>query len=126
MNKENTAVKESINKFASLIVSGVMLLFVAGCQVHTPTPDPLAGWHFYSRTKVSQAITADYKSYIDQLPNKERKYVCDVSFFENDYGQHAVAIEVALSGVWVEHVLIYDKDDKRVKTIKYGNGRYSS
>ncbi len=122
---DKTYMKNHIGRFyfVPLILLAVFV-WLTGCA--TRIPDPLAGWHFYSRTKVSEAITIDYKSYIDQLPAKERKYVGDISFFENDYSQHAVKIEIGLNGVWIEHVIIYDKYDKRMKTVRYSNGRYAS
>jgi len=41
-------------------------------------------------------------------------------------GQHAVQIEVALNGKWWRHILVYDKNNKRIKTIKYSPGHYRS
>ena len=99
-------------------------VLTAGCA--TTTPDPLAGWHFYSRTKVSQVITDDYQDYIQKLPPKKRNYVGDISFFEDGTGQHAVSIEINLNGTEWKHVLIYDKEDKRIKAMKYVSGHYRS
>ena len=45
-------------------------------------------------------------------------------FLEDDTGQLAVKIEIGLKGVWWEHCIIYGKDHKRVKIIKYKDGGY--
>jgi hypothetical protein len=100
----------------------------AGCVSPTPGPDPLAGWkvllsHDYEA--LDKAITDNYQGYIHQLPPQERKYAGTVWFLEDGTGQHAVKIEIPLNHVWREHVLIYDKDNKRIKVIKYAGGRYA-
>jgi hypothetical protein len=41
-------------------------------------------------------------------------------------GQHAVKIEIPLNGAYSEHVLFYDKENKRIKVIVYSGGRYAS
>ena len=106
------------------------LICVTGCVSPKPaeTLDPLAGWHFYSRVKIVQAITDDYQEYIQKLPPEEKYYVQggDTSFFEDGTGQHAVKIFIPLNGTWRVHVLIYDKNNLRIKAIKYTDGTYRS
>jgi hypothetical protein len=99
-----------------------------GCNTSKPAPDPLAGWHFYSRTKVSRSITDDYQDYIQKLPPEVRYYAKGslISFFVDGVGQHAVKIEIPLNGTYSEHVLIYDNNDKRIKVVVFSGGRYSS
>ena len=99
---------------------------MSGCVVSKPTSDPLAGWHFYSRTKISQAITQDYQDYIQTLPAAQKYFVGRPDFFENEIGQHAVKIEIDLNGTWREHILIYDANNKRIQVIKYKGGTYRS
>jgi hypothetical protein len=102
------------------------LVWTVGCA--TQTPDPLTGWHFYSRTKVSQAITDDYQDYIQTLSLNRKQDVGDVSFFEDGTGQHAVSIEIFgknKSASW-HYAIIYDKENKRIKVIKYGYRTYMS
>ena len=43
---------------------------------------------------------------------------------EDGTGQHAVTIAVDLGGTEWSHVLTYDKNDKRVRVIKYISGHY--
>jgi hypothetical protein len=107
------------------------ILWGAGCAAPKPALDPLAGWKVLltrDSEKLNQAITDDYRDYIQKLPPEERKFVDDnnIWFYEDGTGQHAVRIEIGLNHTWWEHVLIYDKENKRIKVIKYPNGRYAS
>jgi hypothetical protein len=96
-------------------------VWVVGCA----TPNPLAGWKVYFH-EPDQTITNDYQDYIQKLPPEERKYAGGIQYFEDGTGQHAVKIEIGLNGTWWQHVLIYDKNDKRIKVIKYASGGYRS
>ena len=94
-----------------------------------PTPDPLVGFHIAAlyTPDSNKAITEDYKDYIQKLPPEEKKFAFLYNVFEDGTGQHAVKIEVDVNGTdrWF-HILIYDKDNKRIRVIKYYNGRYQS
>ena len=57
---------------------------------------------------------------------KKEKRAGLIFFFENETGQHAVQIRIGINGTSWEHILIYDKDNKRIKAIKYISGRYAS
>jgi hypothetical protein len=113
-------------RFTFLILLGAFLWMV-GCTT-PPHPDPLAGWrgcdvsHLYS----NNAIMDDFKSYIQTLSPDEQKFAGPMFYYENGTGQHAVRIEIGINGTWWEHVLIYDKNDKRIKTMKYSSGGYQS
>jgi len=107
----------------------LLAMFVCGfgCSTSKPTPDPLAGFHA-AYGKVDQSIVNDYQDYIQTLSPEEKKYLgpAPASFFEDGTGQHAIRIQIGLNGtVWL-HDLIYDKDNKRIKTIKYAAGHYAS
>jgi len=119
-------IKNSINYFGQTLVLLAASIWICGCA--TSTPDPLIGFHFSSLNKLhsNKAITDDYQDYIQKLPTKEKKYAYLDLFFEDGTGQHAVKIEIPLNGTWWWHVLIYDKDNKRIKTIKYSPGGYRS
>ena len=109
------------------ILLAALLGGCGGCQ--TKTPDPLAGWKvLFSRDyeKFDKAITDDYQDYIQKLPPKERNGVGPISYFEDGTGQHAVRIEIAINGTDWAHVLIYDKNNKRIKVIKFVSGHYRS
>jgi len=97
----------------------------------------LAGWKecgtFYAGEPigyhVDQAITDDYQAYISALPSDERdvaKLTSFIDFREDGTGQHGVRISYQGGGdSWVI-ILVYDKNNKRVKTIKYLAGHYQS
>ena len=89
-------------------------------------PDPLAGFHAASKNP-EQVIVDDYQNYIQKLLPEEKKYLGAVFYFEDGTGQHAVRIESDINGkdCWY-HILFYDKDNKRIKIIKYFYGSYSS
>jgi hypothetical protein len=116
------------NCFGFILALCVMGFFGCSCSAPKPTLDPLAGWNVDLGHQPDQAITKDYRGYIQTLPAKEKYYVQDYNiwFLKNEAGQHAVSIKIPLDGTWWNHVLIYDKDDKRIKTIKYASGNYRS
>ena len=92
-----------------------------------PSPDPLAGWQHASKNP-EQIIINDYQDYMQKLSPEERKYLgpSPVSYFEDGTGQHAAVITIGLNETVWRHVLIYDKHNKRIKTIKYASGDYHS
>jgi hypothetical protein len=105
-----------------------IVVSLVGCVTPARHADPLAGWQFSSLTNLdtNKAITDDYQDYIQKLSPEERKRLGIVKFFADGTGQHAVKIEVGFKGTWWEHVLIYNKDNKRIKRIKYSSGAYRS
>jgi hypothetical protein len=114
------------SKLKFILALCVMVISGCSCSAPKPVPDPLAGWHFYRDDRLDKTIIDDYKDYIEKLPPEERKFAYYAHCFEDGGQQHAVQIEIPLNGVWWEHVLIYDKNDKRIKTIKYTSGAYRS
>jgi hypothetical protein len=100
--------------------------WVIGCE--TTTRDPLAGWKPIYSDQLNKIVADDYQNYIQKLSSKEKYYIqgYNIHFFENEAGAQAVRISIPLNGVWREHVLIYDKDNKRIKVIKYAGGEYRS
>jgi hypothetical protein len=101
-------------------------VWIIGCA--TSKPDPLAGFHFSSLNNLhsNKVITDDYQDYIQKLPPNKEQFVIAIGFSEDGTGQHAVEITIGLNGTVWEHVLIYDKDNKRINTIKYRDGGYRS
>jgi len=116
----------SIIRFCILLA---LFILVAGCASSDPTPNPLAGFNFCfspDPAKLDKAIQADYLDYIQKLPTKERKFAYYASDFEDGTGRHAIAILIELNGTEWTHVLIYDRDNKRIKVTKYISGHYAS
>ncbi|MEJ0091540.1 MAG: hypothetical protein WDM80_17565 [Limisphaerales bacterium] len=99
-----------------------MLLCGFGCSSSKPTPDPLASWQPDFKEQPNQVIVNDYQNYIQQLPPEERKLATVDDWREDGTGQHAIKITVGLDGTNWRHVLIYDKENKRIKTVKYASG----
>ena len=97
---------------------------VAGCATH---PDPLAGWDVNYGGKLDNAIVEDYEAFVQQLPPKERKLVHEYNIlqYKNGTDEHAVRIEIGINGTFWDYVLIYDNENKRIKTKKYARGEYS-
>jgi hypothetical protein len=121
------------NRFIFYIALAVSTLF-GGCtfllhpinSTFAPHSNPIEGWHFSRLVNLhnNRAISDDYHDFINKLPPKERKNAGPVFFFEDGTGQHAVQIEIGLNGTSWRRVLIYDKNDKRVKAVKYVSGYY--
>ena len=129
---------------ASLRIMPLLLLIAIlssslGCKPKPP-PDPLAGWNKYiissdgeTSTDTShlpdQAITADYQAYLNSLP-ADLSYIAKTQalqcFCVDGTGQRAVEVTIQAYGEVWRHVLFYDKNDKRVKAVKYLLGRYQS
>lgn len=111
----------------TLFVLWATFVWGIGCsaQKHDPA---LQGWKHYFNAKLDKAVIDDYRDYIQKLPPEERKFVSDTSVepLENDAGGHAVKIEIPLNGTYWEHLLIYEKENKRIKTLKYKSGQYRS
>jgi hypothetical protein len=117
------------NYFGFVLAICVMVISGCSCSAPKPTPDPLVGFHFCGSqdpNKLNKAITDDYKVYIQTLSPEEQKNADLIFFYEDGTGQHAVQIKIPLNGIWYEHDLFYDKDNKRIKVIKRITGGYQS
>ncbi len=49
-----------------------------------------------------------------------------MTFYEDGTGQHAVKFIIPHNGIDWGYVLIYDKDNKRVKAVRYVDAYYAS
>jgi len=118
------------NTWSIYVILIALAVLAGGCLGPAHHPDPLAGWHFCSLTNLDDnvAISNDYRRYIQQLSPEERKYLgpSPIDYFEDGTGQHAVRITIGLKGTVWRYILIYDKNNKRIKTIKYASGGYRS
>jgi hypothetical protein len=124
-----TSIKGFIEQFGlTCLLLLAVIFWITGCSAPKPAPDPLVGWKRVYLSEPNKAIVEDYRDYIQKLPPTEKKFVDEysVDFFENDTGSHAIKIEVLLNGTYWEHVLVYDRNNKRINTIKYSAGHYRS
>jgi len=84
-------------------------------------PAELKGWQ--ASRLLDKVVITDYNVYIGALLPAERVGVADVRSFADDTGQHAVAITVnGKDGSWM-HVLVYDKQNKRLRVSKEIQGK---
>jgi len=110
----------------TFLVLAVALFWTAGCATHS---DPLAGWHLCSNAdtqKIDQFIKADYQSFFQSL--RERNMIGPYFLLEDGKGHHALEVEVTPIGKnasW-HYALIYDENNRRIKTVKYNYTRYMS
>jgi hypothetical protein len=102
--------------FVVLVILGMAAF--AGYELLKPKPDPLAGWQI-EFMPVNPSVEKDCQDYTHKLPPDEKPYAHAVNYFKDGTGQHAVLIEVDLNGTAWNHVLFYDKDNKRIKILKY-------
>jgi len=108
----------------ALIVS---LTFTFGCYPSKPIPDPLTGFHeaYLFNPEANKEVLDDSQAYIQKLSPEERDGA-GREYFIDDSGQHAVKITYTLNDRnWV-HVLIYDKNNHRIKAVKYVSGHSMS
>ena len=125
-----TSSKQSLRFWLFVPILLTALVWSSGCTLFPHHhPDPLAGWHIFDSRNLNKAISHDCHDYIDKLSLKERKGLLPVLYFEDGNGQFAVAIKIGIDGIFEgtywRHVLIYDKENKRIKVIKYKDGHYS-
>jgi hypothetical protein len=116
--------------FCTLITA---LIFATGCtgpQIEPSPLNPADGWNFLRSQdpdKLDKAIRDDYQAYIQSIPPLERPYVGGVNLFGDGKGQYAVTIGVNYPPrqKWT-HVLFYNKENQRVRTVKYFSARYQN
>lgn len=123
--------KSSVRHFMKRywLISPIILTAIAlvtGCITARHHPNPLAGWKVDFNHSPDQVIVKDYQGYIQKLPPKEKKYVGPIEWFKDGKGQHAIRITIGINGTVWRHVLIYNKDNRRIETIKYASGDYHS
>jgi hypothetical protein len=124
-----TIIKYS-NSFGIALALCMMAISGCSCSAPKPTPDPLAGWQKdYSPPRPSdQIIEKDIQDYIQNLPPSQKGYIGTQTFYQDGTGQHAVSVPIFegnKNASW-KHVLFYDKDNKRIKVIRYDYEKYES
>ena len=83
-----------------------------------------------------KAISDDVQDFVNKLPvdhlpdyvgggtRRWCYWISRMTFLEDGAGQHAVSFEIPHDGTHWEYVLIYDKNNKRVKAVRYVKGYY--
>jgi uncharacterized protein YceK len=116
-----------------------------------PPTNPIVGWKVVSdigckpgemRVEISpipgyEAISADVQAFANQLPIDQvpdyagggtRRWCYwmeSLTFYEDGTGQHAVSFIIPHDGTDWGYALIYDKNNKRVKAVRYVQGHYA-
>jgi hypothetical protein len=120
-----------ISRFRFWLVLAVSICALAaitclsGCEMFANHTNPVAGWQIDFKHEPNQAVIKDATDYINKLPSNQRNRTGPQQWLTDGKGQHALVIPVALNGTDWGHVLIYDKNDKRIKVIKYVMGNYA-
>jgi hypothetical protein len=137
-------------KITSFFLALAVFALVAGCE---STTDPLAaGWKSVTPIgyKVGEmsadispipgypTISDDVQKFVNQLPvdhladyagggtRRWCYWIFGVTLFEDGTGQHAVKIEINRVNHDENYVLIYNKSNIRIKTIRFSSGHYAS
>ena len=90
----------------------------------------MAGWKglgSFSYTPVPDTIQRDARTYFQTLSEVERTSAEDdshVKYWEDGTGQHAVVLDAAHDNEFWTIALIYDRDNRRIKVLKYSTGSY--
>src|SRR5215469_820590 len=135
----------------SLTADTLFLPFDLYSVANPPPSNPLIGWKSIGTVvckngemsaEVSplpgyKGISDDVQNYVNKLPVEHgpswdpvRRRWCywieDMRFYEDGTGQHAVGFHIPHNGTWWGYALIYDKDNKRVKAVRFIEGHYAS
>ena len=106
----------------------ISLVVFTGCFYAKPRLDPLAGWNYSSlnNLRANKAVYDDYQKYFQGLSEAEKDNFAYTEYYGDGTGQYAVKITIGLNGTNWRHVLIYNAENKRIKTIKYVSGHSRS
>lgn len=138
-----TQTKTNIEYFALIFVGCLAaIICISGCVAPKQKSDPLAGWNpvgdisyrvnpegsFLGSDPCSQTIIDDVKRFIHTFPPAQRGAGAGpFQLYEDGTGQHAVGFEVFVGPYTsYRYALFYNKEDKRVKVVKYGETRHMS
>lgn len=122
-----SSIKNSTKCFCLILPTVLaILVWTVGCAGLVHHPDPLVGWQIDFNEQPNQAVVNDYQNYIKQLPPQERQLATVDEWLKDGTGQHAIKITIGLNHKNWRHILIYDKNNRRIKTIKYISGNSAS
>jgi hypothetical protein len=116
-----------LSLFGDTLLLAVDLPAYHRAKIAKEFPSPLLDWVSSSAKQPDPAILADCKSYIEQLPDEQKKAIGrndrTVTFWENGKGGRAMLIRFFRWGTEWEHILFYDDSNRRLKVLKYVGGR---
>ena len=108
----------------------LLIVSVLGATGCTPHSDPMKDWKEvkpFSDPAVPESIKQDATTFFQTLSGQERSWWVNngdfaATYWENGTGQHAVILKCPHDGECWCHALIYDRDDRRIKVLKYSTG----
>jgi hypothetical protein len=136
----------------AMLVGGMLgFACLNGCERFESHTNPIAGWKSIGEVGCKDGemsaeispiagytgISDDVQKFVNRLPVDDVPDYCgggtrrwcywieDMNFYEDGTGQHAVAFQIPHDGTWWGYVLIYDKNNKRVKAARYVQGHYA-
>jgi hypothetical protein len=115
-----------------MVLVALMVFLLSGCATGRTA---LEEWKVSRKTPegcpFAKAICEDYKRYLERLSGKQKTLLSDwdLEFYEDGNGRHAVMIRNVRKVGWVfnytyNHILIYNKRNKRTKVMRYRTGTY--
>jgi hypothetical protein len=117
----------------TILLTGLLIaaFVLSGCAPRIQ-PNPLLGWKDLGVESVvgcpfGEVVCEDYRAYVRAMARHEQNLVIDhnVEFYTKQE-LRAVEILIHTKGIKWKHVLIYDRDNKRVSAMKYAGGTYRS
>lgn len=77
---------------------------------------------------IPKEIEQDARAFYQTLPEVEKAWAKDddsqISYWEDGTGQHAVVIRASHDGEHWCYALIYDRNNRRIKVLKYSTSGY--
>jgi len=118
----------NMNRFRFIWCFLLMGVLTGGCIGLGSYANPLAGWQFLSMSQVPKVLTDDVGDFLRSLPDQKGHDSGATIFFQDGTGQIGVSIGMYLTRKTVRwyYAIIYSKDYKRLKVIKYGYTWYMS
>jgi hypothetical protein len=127
-------IKNLVSQFGLTLFTLLAAVFlIVGCATTDPLADSSVNWTFkpfpgfefgpqgHNTNHLDRAIIDDYEGYI----KKHDLFTVGAitGFYEDGAGQHAVKFRASYALAPARYyVLIYNKENKRIKVIKYGPG----
>jgi hypothetical protein len=118
-----------ITRFTFLFILLAASICWTGCEMFASHTNPLVGWQKdYNSRPGDQVIEKDCNDFIKTFQPVGERPAQITGLYKDGTGQHAANIEIFKyhQNASCQYFLIYDKDDKRIKVIKYGCGSYQS